>query len=125
LGDVGNVGSPEDFTASLWVEVREQVTAELWASFGGQRCSVERARARRSEFATTTPLQQRFWREREGREEMDASTLPGVSPWRSCAHLELTSGARDGVRAPNVAVVLTLVGHIDELGVHSDKAMTD
>ena len=26
--------------------------------------------------------------------------------------------ARDGVRAPNVAVVLTPVGHVDELGVH-------
>ena len=107
------------------MEVGEQVTAELWASFGGQRCSVERARARRSEFATATPLRQRFWREREGREEMDASTSPGVSPWRSCARPELTSGARDGVRAPNVAVVLTPVGHVDELGVHSDNAMTD
>ena len=56
---------------------------------------------------------------------MDASTSPGVSPWRSCARLELTSGARDGVRAPNVAAALTPVGHVDELGVHSDKAMVD
>ena len=107
------------------VEVGEQVTAELWASFGGQRCSEERARARRSELTAATPLRQRFWREREGREEMDASTSPGVSPWRSCVHPELTSGARDGVRAPNVAAALTPVGHVDELGVHSDKAMVD
>jgi len=35
LGKSGNVGSPEGFTASLRVEVREQSTAELWVSFGG------------------------------------------------------------------------------------------
>ena len=57
-------------------------------------------------------------RERDGKEEMDASTRSKASPWRSCARPELTSGARDGVRAPNVAVVLTPVGHVDELGVH-------
>ena len=62
---------------------------------------------------------------RETREEMDASTRSEASPWRACAHPELTSGARDGVRAPNVAVVLTPVGHVDELGVHSDIAMHD
>jgi len=33
--EVGNVGSPEGFTASLRVEDGERVTAELWASFGG------------------------------------------------------------------------------------------
>jgi len=38
---------------------------------------------------------------------------------------ELTSGARDGVRAPNVAAALTPVGHVDEFGVHSDKTMID
>ena len=38
---------------------------------------------------------------------------------------ELMSGARDDVRAPNVAVGLTPVGHVDELGFHSDKAMVD
>jgi hypothetical protein len=32
----------------------------------------------------------------------------------------LTSGARDGVRAPNVVEVLTPVGHVD--GVHSGLA---
>ena len=37
--------------------------------------------------------------------------------------LELTSGARDDVRAPNVAVVLSPVGHVDELGFDSDMAM--
>ena len=56
---------------------------------------------------------------------MDASTSPGVSPWRSCGHPELTSRARDGVRTPNVAASVTPVGHVDELGVHSDKAMVD
>jgi len=62
------------------VEVGEQVTAELWTSFGGQQCSEERVRARRSELATATPLRPRFWRERERKEEMDVSTSPGVSP---------------------------------------------
>ena len=56
---------------------------------------------------------------------MDASTRSEASPWRSCAHSELMSRARDGVRAPNVAVVLMPVGHVDELGVHSDKATID
>ena len=56
---------------------------------------------------------------------MDASTSPGVSLWRSCVRPELTSGARDGVRAPNVAAALTPVGHVDEFGVHSDKTMID
>ena len=87
--------------------------------------SEERARARRSELATATPLRPRFWRESERKEEMDASTSPGVSPWRSCGRPELTSGARDDVRAPNVAAALTPVGHVDELGVHSDKTMID
>jgi len=56
---------------------------------------------------------------------MDTSTCSGASPWRSFARLELTSGARDGIRVANVAVVLTPVGHVDELGVDSDKAMHD
>ena len=56
---------------------------------------------------------------------MDASTSLGATPWRSCARPELMSGTRDGVRAPNVAVALTSVGHVDELGVHSDKTMID
>ena len=56
---------------------------------------------------------------------MDASTSLGTSSWRSCAHLKLTRGARDGARVPNVAVVLTPVGHVDELGLHSDKTMID
>ena len=59
----------------------------------------------------------------EREEEMDASTAPGASPWRSCVHLELTSGARDDVQAPNVAVVLSSVGHVDELGFDLDMAM--
>jgi len=62
---------------------------------------------------------------RERKEEMDASTSPGVSLWRSCGRPELTSRARDGVRMPNVAAAVTPVGHVDELGVHSDKAMVD
>jgi len=56
LGKSGNVGLPEGFTASLRVEGGEQSTTELWPSFGGQRCSVERARARRSELAMAPPL---------------------------------------------------------------------
>ena len=36
---------------------------------------------------------------------------------------ELTSGNRDDERAPNVAVVLSPVGHVDELGFDSDMAM--
>ena len=43
LGEVGNVGSPEGFTASLRVEDGERVTAELWESFGVQQHSEERA----------------------------------------------------------------------------------
>jgi len=56
---------------------------------------------------------------------MDASTSSRASPWRSCVRSKLTSGARDDVREPNVAVVLTPVGHVDELGVQSDMAMID
>jgi hypothetical protein len=74
LGKIGNDGSSEGFTASLRVEVGEQVTTELWVSFGGRRCSVERARARRSELAMATPLRTSFRREKGEREEMDAST---------------------------------------------------
>jgi len=54
---------------------------------------------------------------------MDASTASGVSPWRSCARWEPTSGARHDIRAPNVTVVLSPVGHVDELGFDSDTAM--
>jgi len=64
-----------------------------------------------------------FWRESEREERMDASTASGASPWRSCACWELTSGARDDVQAPNVADVLSPVGHVDELGYDSDMAM--
>jgi hypothetical protein len=42
LGEVGNVGSPEDFTASSQLEDEERVTAELWTSFGEQQRSDER-----------------------------------------------------------------------------------
>jgi len=42
LGEIGNVGSPEGFTASLRVESGERFTAELWASFGEQQRSDER-----------------------------------------------------------------------------------
>jgi len=86
---------------------------------------VEHAQVHRSELATATPLRSSFWRERDGREEMDASTSLGASPWRSCARPELTSGARGGIRVPNVAVVLTPVDHVDELSVHSDNAIPD
>jgi len=68
-------------------------------------------------------LRPRFWRESEREEEMDASTASGASPWKSCVRLELTSEARDDVRVPNIAVVLSPVGHVDELGFDSDMAM--
>ena len=55
---------------------------------------------------------------------MDASTSPGVSPWRSCARWELTTGAKSDVRAPNVGGALSLVGHVDELGLDSVKVIT-
>jgi len=42
LGEVGNVGSPEGFTASLRLEDGERVTAELWLSFGEQQRSEQR-----------------------------------------------------------------------------------
>ena len=64
-----------------------------------------------------------FWRESERKERMDASTASGASSWRSCVCQELTSGARDDVRVPNVAVLLSPVGHVDELGFASDMAM--
>ena len=108
------------------MELGEQVTAELWASFGGWRCSVEHARARRSELATATPLRSSFRSEKGEREEMDASTRSEASPWRSCMRPRLTSGARDGVQAPNVADVLTPVGHVDEDDIHSElRCSTD
>jgi len=122
LGKSGNVGSPKGFTASLRVEVGEQSTAELWVSFGGQRCSVERARAHLSELATAHPLRPSFLRKRGERERVDASRRSRASPWRSCTPSALTSGTRDGVRLPNVAEVLTPVGHVDEDDVHSELA---
>jgi len=118
------VGSPEGFTASLRVEDGEWVTAELWASFGGQQHSEERVRAPRSELATSS-LRPLFWRESERNERMDASTAFEASPWRSCVRLELTSRARDDVRAPNIADVLSPVGHVDELDSDSDNVMHD
>ena len=66
----------------------------------------------------------RFWREGEWKERVDASTASGASPWRSCVRWELTSRARSDVRAPNVAEVLSPVGHVDELGLDSVKVMT-
>jgi len=46
---------------------------------------------------------------------VDASTASVASPWRSCVRWELMSGARNDVQAPNVAEVLSPVGHVDEL----------
>ena len=54
---------------------------------------------------------------------MDASTVSGASPWRSCARWELTGGARSDVWASNVAEVLSPVGHVDDLDFDSVKAM--
>jgi len=91
--------------------------------FGGQQRSEERVRARRSELATVSSLRPCFWREMARQKEMDASTSPGVSPWRSCARWELTSGARSNVWTPNVDRALPPVGHVDELGLDSVKVM--
>ena len=106
--------------ASLRVEVREQSMAELWASFRGQRCSVERARAHRSELATAPPVRPSFLRERGERERVDVSRHSRAMPWRSCTPSALTSGVRDGVQMPNVAEMLQPVGHVDGYDVHSD-----
>ena len=54
---------------------------------------------------------------------MDASRRSRVSPWRSCVPPVLMSGARDGVRTPNVADVLRPVGHVDGDDVHSVSVM--
>jgi hypothetical protein len=56
---------------------------------------------------------------------MDASTPLGASPWRTCARWKLMSGARSGVRAPNVIVALSPVGHVGELASDSENTMTD
>ena len=105
------------------MEVGEQDTVELWASFSGWRCIVECARARRSELVMATPLRPSFQHERGEREGMDASRHSRVSPWRSCTPPVLMSGARDGVRMPNVADVPTPVSHVDGDDVHSESVM--
>jgi len=56
---------------------------------------------------------------------MDASTLLGTSPWRTCARWELTSGAKNDVRTTNVAVALSPVGHVGELASDLENTMTD
>ena len=104
------------------MENGEQFTVELWAEFRGLRRSEERVRARRSELATGARCG-RVSGERERKERVDASTASGASPWRSCARWELTSGARSGVRAPNVDGALSPVGHVDELGPDSEKTL--
>ena len=107
------------------MESGERFTAELWAQFGGQQRSEERVRARRNELATVSSLRPCFWREIEWKERVDASTASGASPWRSCARWELMSRARNDVRVPNVAVVLSSVGHVGELASDSEKTMHD
>jgi len=103
----------------------ERLTAEQWVEFGGLKRSEERARARRSELATVSLLRALFWRERRGKEEVDASTLLGATPWTSCVRWELTSGARNDIRMTNAAVALPPVGHVGELHSDSDKTMAD
>ena len=114
-----------DFTARWWVENGEQFMAELWVEFCELRRSEERARARRSELATVSSLRALFWRERRGREEVDASTPLGATPWTSCACWKLTSRARNDIRMTNVAVALPPVGHVGELHSDSDKTIAD
>ena len=105
------------------MESEERLTAELWVEFGGLQRSEERTRARRSELATVSSLRASFRRERAWNERVDASTASGASPWRSCPCWELTSGARNGVRTPNVNGALPPVGHVDEFGFDSEKTM--
>jgi len=107
------------------VENGERLTAVLWVEFGGLRRSKERARARRSELATVSSLRASFRQESEWKERVDASTASRASPWRSCAHWELTSRAKSDVRPPNVDGALPPVGHVDELGFDSEKTMTE
>ena len=54
---------------------------------------------------------------------MDASRRSRVMPWRSCTPSALTSGARDGVRMPNVVETLLSVGHVNGDDVHSEFAL--
>ena len=103
LGKDENVGSPEGFTASLRVEVGERSTEELWANFGGRRCSVGCARARRSEPDDGASAAAEFLRKKGGRERMDASRSSRATPWRSCTPSALPP-----------------VGHVDGDGVHSE-----
>ena len=107
------------------MEVGEQSTAELWASFGGWRCSVERARARRSEPDDTASAVAEFQCEKGEREGMDASRSSRAMPWRSCKPSALTSGARYGVWSPNVAQTLSPVGHVDGDYVHLELVFKD
>ena len=102
------------------MEVGEQSTAELWASFGGRRCSVERARARRSELDDGASAAAKFEREKSETERVDASRRSRATSWRSCTPSTLTSGARDSVQMPNVAETLPPVSHVDGDDVHSE-----
>ena len=106
------------------MDLGERLTAELWVEFGGRRRREERTRARRSELAAEGSLRELFWRVEARKSEVDASTLRGAPPWMSCTRRELTSGARNGVRAPNVDGALPPVGHVDELGFDSEETMT-
>ena len=118
LGEDENVGSPEDFTASLRVVVGERSTTELWPNFGGWGCSVGHARARRSEPDDGASAAAEFLREKGERERMDASRSFRATPRRSCMPSALTSRTRDGVELPNVDETLPPVGHVDSDGVH-------
>jgi len=120
LGEDENVGSPEGFAASYVLEMEEQNTAELWANFGGRRCSVKRAQVRRSEPDNGASAVAAFMREKGERRRMDTSRRSRTTPWRSRTSSALTSGARNGVRVPNSNETLPPVGHVDDDGVHPD-----
>ena len=112
LGKVGNVSSPEGFTANLRVGIGEQNTAKLLANFGGQRCSVERAWVHRSELGNGDAVVAALSaRERGGREGMSVSRSSRTLPWRSCTTSALSGGARSDERAPNGEQVLPPVSH--------------
>ena len=117
----------KEMAAHRWVSRRARgwrVESSSRRSYGWSLVDCDAARSAH-ELATVSSLRARFWRERRGREEMDASTPLGPSPWRTCMRWKLTSEARSGVWVPNVAIALSPVGHVGELKTFSDKTMAD
>ena len=94
--------------------MEEQGSAELLVNSSGWWCSVEHARARRSEPDNGDSAAVAFLREKGERERMSVSRSSRMTSWRSCTPSTLMSGARSGVRAPNGEQMLTPVGHVGD-----------